>query len=269
MSKINNAIYEIHHMDAIAARDQWVNNIHPLVKFIVTIVYIVTVVSFAKYDLLGLTGMAVYLIAGFILAELSFKECLWRLRIVLPILCAVGLANPFLDRIPVELGFIRINSGVISMLTLMMKGCFTVIATYLLVATTSIEKICYALRLLHLPKIFVTQVLLTYRYITVLLEEADRITQAYSLRAPRQKGVHFKVWGSLIGQLLLRSIDRANAVFESMTLRGYQGEFRYLDKLRIRWRDALYLLIWLTVIFVVKKIPIILLAGNLVGGLFT
>lgn len=269
MSKISNAIYEIHHMDTIAARDQWVNKIHPLVKFILTIVYIATVVSFQKYDVIGLAGMAIYLIAGFILAELSFKECLWRLRVVLPLVCAVGLANPFFDRISVELGPLHINAGVISMFTLMMKGTFAVLASYLLIATTTIEKICYALRLLHIPKILVTQILLTYRYITVLLGEVNRITQAYALRAPNQKGIHFKVWGSLTGQLLLRSIDRANDVFESMTLRGYQGEFRYIGAdSHMRWQDVIYLLLWLGVMILCKKVPVIIVVGNLAGGLF-
>lgn len=269
MSKISNAIYEIHYMDMIAARDQWVNKIHPLVKFVLTVIYISTVVSFQKYDFIGLAGMAIYLIAGFILAELSLKECLKRLRIVLPLVCVVGIANPFFDRIPVELGAIHINAGVISMVTLMMKGIFAVMASYILIATTSIEKICYTLRLLHVPKILVTQILLTYRYITVLLGEVNRITQAYSLRAPNQKGVHFKVWGSLTGQLLLRSIDRANDVFESMTLRGYNGEFRYVgEKIHVRWQDILYLAIWLGIIFLLRKIPVIIAVGNLVGGMF-
>lgn len=269
MSKISNAIYEIHHMDTMTARDQWVNRLHPLVKFVLTIIYIAAVVSFGKYDIIGLAAMAVYLIAGFILAELSFKECIWRLRVVLPLVCAVGIANPFFDRIPVELGAIHINAGVISMLTLMMKGVFAVMASYMLIATTSIEKICYALRLLHVPKILVTQILLTYRYITVLLNEVNRITQAYALRAPNQKGVHFKVWGSLTGQLLLRSIDRANDVFESMTLRGYKGEFRYVgENTHMRWQDMLYLVIWPLAFFLIKKVPVIIVVGNLVGGLF-
>ena len=60
------------------------NRVHPLVKFILTIGYIVVAVSFPKYDLIGLLGMAVYLIAWFLLAELSFGKCLRRLRVVLP-----------------------------------------------------------------------------------------------------------------------------------------------------------------------------------------
>ena len=49
--------------------------------------------------------------------------------------------------------------------------------------------------------------------------------QAYSLRAPGQKGIHISAWGSFLGQLLLRSMDRAQALYESMELRGFSGEF--------------------------------------------
>lgn len=52
------------------------------------------------------------------------------------------------------------------------------------------------------------------------------VVQAYELRAPGQKGIHFKVWGSLMGQMLLRSMDRAEVIYESMCLRGFDGVFR-------------------------------------------
>lgn len=269
MSKIRNAIYEIHHMDAIAERDQWVNMLHPLVKFVLTVSYISIVVSFNKYDIVGLAGMAVYPIALFILADLSFKDSLKRLRIVLPLVCFIGIFNPFFDKVPVEILGIRMTAGVLSMLTLMMKGIFTVLASYLLIATTTIEKLCYAFRLIHIPKIMVTQVMLTYRYVTVLLEEVNRITQAYSLRAPKQKGVHYKVWGSLTGQLLLRSMDRAGIVYESMVLRGYNGSFDYVgEKITWKWQDVFYLVFWLGLFILFRNVPVLITVGNFVGGLF-
>ena len=49
--------------------------------------------------------------------------------------------------------------------------------------------------------------------------------QAYSLRAPNQKGIHISAWGSFLGQLLLRSMDRAQELYYSMLLRGFRGEF--------------------------------------------
>ena len=268
MSKIGSAIYEIHRMDTLAARDQWVNRLHPLVKFIVTIGYIAAVVSFQKYDVIGLTGMVIYPIAGFMLSELSFWDSIKRLRLVLPLICFLGVLNPLLDKNQILIAGIPVSAGVLSMISLILKGVFSVLASYLLIATTSIDKLCYAFRVLHLPKAMVTQFMLTYRYITVLLEEAERITQAYALRAPRQKGIHFKVWGSLTGQLLLRSMDRANTVYESMLLRGYEGDYRYMrERLAIRPRDIAYLLFWMGTIALFRAYPVMLIVGNLTGGL--
>ncbi|MCI5649159.1 MAG: cobalt ECF transporter T component CbiQ [Fusicatenibacter sp.] len=269
MSKIGSAIYEIHHIDAIAARDQWVNKVHPLVKLVLTVFYITVVVSFQKYDVAGLLGMAVYPLALFLLSEVSFGDSLKRLKLVLPLVCFVGILNPFLDRNYVEIDGVVFNAGILSMITLIMKGVFSVFASYLLIATTSIEKLCYAFRLLHVPKILVTQILLTYRYITVLLAEVNRVTQAYALRAPNQKGIHFKVWGSLTGQILLRSMDRANVVYESMNLRGYHGEFQYVgEKIRLSWKDVCYMVIWGGIFILFRNIPVIPVIGNAVGGLF-
>ena len=269
MSKIGNAIYEIHHMDILSSRDQWVNHLHPLVKFVLTVLYITTVVSFSKYDVIGLAGMFVYPLATFLLADLSFKDSLKRLRVVLPLICLIGILNPFFDKIPVDIGTFRINAGVLSMLTLMMKGVFSVLASYLLIATTSIEQLCYAFRLIHIPQILVTQILLTYRYISLLLEEVNRITQAYSLRAPKQKGVHFKVWGSLTGQLLLRSMDRASNIYESMTLRGYTGDFHYINE-KVCWKpqDFVYFFLWLSIILLFRRFPMLVIIGRAIGHLF-
>jgi len=263
MSKMNSALHEINHISTLASKDHWINKIHPLVKLVVTIMYIATVVSMQKYNLAGMLIMGVYPVAIFILGEVSFLESLKKLRHILPLVIIVGIFNPFFDRKSLfTLGNITVTTGMISMLTLMLKGIFSVLASYLLIATTTIEKICYALRLLHLPKIMTTQILLTYRYISVLLQEANRITQAYSLRAPNQKGVHFKVWGSLAGQLLLKSIDRAGIVYESMTIRGYKGEFYYPNMEKCKRKDYLYLIVW-TSIFAFLKFATFLIISRL------
>lgn len=269
MSKIDSAIYEIHHMDTLAAREQWVNRLHPLVKLILTILYITILVSFHKYDVTGVIAMVIYPVAVFLLADLSFLDSLKRLRIVLPLVCFIGILNPFFDKNYIVIAGITVSAGVLSMITLILKGIFSVLASYLLIATTSIDKLCYAFRMLHIPKPIVTQFMLMFRYITVLLEEADRMTQAYMLRAPHQKGIHFKVWGSLAGQLLLRSLDRANDVYDSMLLRGYQGDYRYLQgRVAFSKGDVIYFVFWLAVFVLFRCCPVVLMMGNLFGGFF-
>lgn len=264
MSKIERAIHEIYRFEDVAQRSQWVNRIHPLAKFVLTVAYIALTVSFSKYDVIGLLGMAVYPFVMFQLAELSVRESFHRMRLVLPIVLIMGICNPFLDHTVLLIGGIAVRGGVVSMLTLILKGVFSLLASYLLIATTTIEQLCYAFRLLHVPKILVTQIMLTYRYITVLLEEVNRITQAYQLRAPNQNGIHFKAWGSLVGQLLLRSIDRANTVYESMLLRGYDADFSYIGThIKLRLQDGIYLVVWMLLFVLLRKIPVILWIGGL------
>ena len=56
--------------------------------------------------------------------------------------------------------------------------------------------------LLRMPGMLVTLLLLTYRYVGVMTEELAVMTDAYRLRAPGQKGIHYSAWGSFLGQLL-------------------------------------------------------------------
>lgn len=83
--------------------------------------------------------------------------------------------------------------------------------------------------------------LLTYRYISVMLEEFSIMTDAYMLRAPGEKGIRFAAWGSFVGQLLLRSMDRAEELYGAMRLRGFTGDLKYAAFPRMERRDVFFL----------------------------
>lgn len=228
MDKLTNAQQELREMDDLAAADSPVHRLHPLCKLLVTVFYILTVVSFPKYDLTGLVVLVLYPVVLFQAAGIPVGLCFHKLRLVLPLVCAVGLVNPFLDRTPLmQLGGITVTGGMVSMVTLMLKGVFSLMASFLLIATTPIDTLCAALRRLHVPDVLTTLLLLTYRYIGVMIEEVAVMTESYSLRAPGQKGIHISAWGSFLGQLLLRTMDRAEALYQSMLLRGFHGEYYY------------------------------------------
>ena len=230
MDKINHALDEFREMDALAAQDYPIHRMHPLVKLLITLAYILCVVSFHKYQLSALAVMVLFPILMFQLSGIPVRTCFYKLRIVLPLVCAVGLLNPFYDRTPLlQLGNITVSGGVVSMITLLLKGVFALMASFLLIATTPMDSLCAALRKLHVPSLLVTLLLLTYRYVAVMLREGSVMSDAYHLRAPSQKGIHISAWGSFLGQLLLRSMDRAEDLYESMQLRGFRGEFYYAE----------------------------------------
>ena len=264
MNKMQKALAELSEMDELAAMRSPVHRLHPGAKLITTIAYIMITLSFGKYDLPGLVPMVLWPAMMFSLSGVKVRTCFYKLRIVLPLVMAVGLFNPFFDRqTMLTIGNIAISGGVISMITLMLKGVFSLMASFLLMATTKIDSLCAALRKLHVPAILVSLLQLTYRYVGVMTEELAVMTDAYHLRAPGQKGIHVSAWGSFLGQLLLRSMDRAQELYSSMILRGYHEHFHYADIDRFRGRDALYMLVSI-LLFVLLRYGNI---SQLVGGL--
>ena len=264
MANIDHALKEFREMDDLAMQNSPVHALHPLSKLVITIAYIFTVVSFPKYNLSGLVPMVLYPIVMFIASGVSVSTCFYKLRLVLPLVLAVGLFNPIFDHTPLlKLGGVVVSGGVISMITLMLKGTFSLMASFILVATTSIDKICAALRKVHCPSMIVTLFLLTYRYIAVMIDEVAIMTTAYKLRAPGQKGIHYTAWGSFLGQLLLRSMDKADELFKSMQLRGFKGDFFYADVNKARAKDYAFFLLALALILIFRYFNVSAILGNI------
>ncbi len=263
-NKLQKAVKEIHTSDAENYKRAERGAVSPLSRLLVTFFYILFVVSFPKYDLGGLSGMVLYLLVMGIWEEISVKEVITHIWPVLLLVSVVGIANPFVEtRVYCQIGNVSITCGMISMITLLLKGIFSVTASYILIVTAGMEGICYGLRRIHMPKELVTILLLIYRYLIVLLKEAERMMQAYKLRAPGQKGIQFKVWGAFVGGLLLRSMDRAGQVYESMLLRGYDGEMarqRYDDNQAI---SIIYVLVWMLILVCFRVLPVFQIAGQL------
>ena len=265
MNKLQNALHELGEMDELAAQPSPIHALHPAAKLLVTVAYILVTLSFDKYDLSGLAPMVLWPVLLFQLSGIPVRSCFHKLRIVLPLVMAVGLFNPFFDKtVLLRVGGLTLTGGVVSMLTLMLKGLFCLMASFLLMATTPIDKLCAALRQLHVPKILVTLLLLTYRYVGVMTEELAVMTDAYLLRAPGQKGIHISAWGSFLGQLLLRSMDRAQELYASMLLRGYRQQFHYALIKPFRARDALYLIGCCALFLLLRRAHI----AQVLGGLF-
>ena len=263
-NKLEKALREICSMDELAERKSPVHSLPPLAKLIVTIAYIAVTVSFHKYDIVGLAVMVVYPIIMFAISGISIGSCFYKLRIILPIVALVGVFNPIFDREPfATVGGITLSCGVISMITLIMKGVFSLMASFILISTTKIDHLCGALRRVGMPGILASLFLLTYRYITLLMTELSTMTTAYSLRAPGQKGIHISAWGSFVGQLFLRSMDRADEIYSSMQLRGFDGDFHYAHTKIMTVNGAIFAGVCVTLFILARIFNVVFLLGNM------
>ena len=264
MNKAEQALRELHEMDALAAGDSPLHRLCPLTKFLFTAAYIAAVVSFGRYDLARLAPLLLMAALLYQLAGIPVGKCFHKLRFVLPLVLAVGLFNPLLDRAPMlTLGGVVISGGVVSMLTMMAKGTLCLMASFLLMATTRVDALCAGLRRLRVPGFLLSLLLLTYRYVGVMTEEVAVMTDAYALRAPGQRGVAFRAWGSFLGQLLLRSMDRAEELYAAMLLRGYREEFPYAEAAPCAARDAAFLSVGAALLLLLRFVNVPALLGGL------
>lgn len=266
MANLINSLYNMRLLDDLARKETTIHKLHPLVKVLTTLVYLSVVVSFGRYEIGSLLPFIFYPMLITILAELPATPILKRILIVEPFIIGIGILNPLFDQHTIIVFGMVISRGWITFLSIFIKCGLTVTASILLIATTGMERLAVALRMMKVPKIFVLQLLLTYRYITVIVEEVYAMTRAYSLRAPRQKGIHIKVWGSFAGQLILRTFDRAQWVYRSMSLRGFISEYNTGDVPKVNLRDFAYLVVGSLSFIIARIFDIPMLIGLLVTG---
>ena len=97
MGKFENAIHEMCAIENQAGEDNFLNNIHALAKLFVTVLYVCMVTSFPKYNVTGLVEMIIYPLIIFNLGDIKFGKCIKRIRLILPLICIIGIFNPFFE----------------------------------------------------------------------------------------------------------------------------------------------------------------------------
>ena len=226
MKSLDTAIETIHLLDDLAGEDTPLTRLSPLAKVGSLFLFLVTLVSLGPGNLIGALGLMLVLPVLYQVGRLPWKQPLRQLRPVLFMVGGFGMVNLFwFQGSPAYLGPVQVPGGIGVLLLLLLKAVGCVLAAYGLLATTSLEKLACALQKLPLPRVLIISMLLTWRYLVLLLQEGRRMAAAYQLRAPESRGIPWKISGSLLGLLFLRSLDRAQTVYESMKLRGFAGRF--------------------------------------------
>ena len=246
MPNLSETNYNLRLLDELSKRGVGLSRIHPLTQLATTFAFLIIVVSFDAREITGLLPLVLFPSILFIVNEIPLKPILLRLAFALPFVLGIGILNPLFDRQPIIIGTLTLARGWFTFLSIFMKGILTILAALLLLSSCGLPNLAKSLRILKVPKFLVLQLLLTYRYITVLMEEVFRILTAYALRAPGQKGVGYKAWGSLLGQLLLRTFDRAERIYQAMRLRGFDGDYSDKPIGRIKPGDIFYGLFWIS-----------------------
>jgi len=260
-------IRELYALEQMSGGNSCVHKLHPAAKLFATMAFIVTVASFDRYSIGRLAPYVFYPTLMMALSETPYLMLLKRFLVALPFCLFAGIANIIFDKAPAfAIGAAAVSYGTLSLFTLLFKMYLCVMAVLILVSVTPLTEITDAMRRLKIPGIFVAMFEMTYRYIGVLFTEAYSMHTAYILRSAGGKGIAMRDMGGFVGQLLLRSIDRADRVYSAMKCRGYAPNVTRQDGRKIGRQDIIFCAVVCLLCVTFRVINVSALFAGIVGS---
>jgi cobalt/nickel transport system permease protein len=223
------------------------------VKLVLTIMVIVCAALLPVGAWLALLALSALVWTAIIASGVGLATILRRSLLALPFLAVVTTVIFSIPGRPVfqlPLGFAMLtatDAGLLRFVTIVWKSWLSMHAALLLTATTHFLDVLRALQALHMPKIIVALLSFMYRYLFILVDEAQRLLRARDCRAAALNGSgggsvlwRAQVTGRLVGTLFLRSFERSERIYVAMLSRGYSGELRSLRTPALNQRDRLF-----------------------------
>jgi cobalt/nickel transport system permease protein len=160
---------------------------------------------------LWLAAPAAALLLIAVLSRIPWRFLAGRLLLLEPLAIGVALLALFQE------------DGWRLFLLLVAKSTLCLLAMVLLSNTTPFSRLLDVLRALRVPGLLITTLALMYRYIFVLIDESHRLRRARSSRTfVRGRRGAWKGLATVIGQLFVRSTERAERVYAAMCARGWR-----------------------------------------------
>lgn len=179
----------------------------------------VLVLAVAASPLRSMPVLGWSLIAG---AAAAWLIAWWASRIPARVLAIrLLLLEPFVIGVAILSWFQ--DDGAAVFLAILSKSTLCLAITVLLSLTTPIQQISRVLRKARVPALLVTTIILLYRYLFVLVEEMERMRLARASRTFRP--TRRRTWwltASMIGELFVRSSERAERIHAAMCARGWR-----------------------------------------------
>lgn len=214
-----------------------VHQLDPRVKLVVTLAFILSNALLPDGVWLAFFASWLLVVLATLIGGFTMRFVLTRALVALPFALA---AITTMFTIPGDavttfrLGSTTIiitDAGLVRFFSIMLRSWVSVQMAIVMTASTPFPDLVHAMRHLRMPDVLVSIVSFMYRYLFVLADEVMRMLrarEARSAKVPGQKSGGALLWrariaGSMVGQLLLRSLDRSERVYNAMVARGYKG----------------------------------------------
>jgi len=203
----------MHHdyLDRYSGLDSPVHRTPAGVKLACALLLLLATILIPMSRAVFFAGMATVLVAVAALSRVPLGFLLRRLLMLEPFVLGVAVLS------------LLQPGGLTVFLRLVARGTLCLSTVILLSSTTPFAEMLRVLRKLRLPAILITMLALMYRYVFVLVDEAERMSRARASRTfRRDRSRAWRTRGNLIGQLFVRSTERAERIYAAMCARGWK-----------------------------------------------
>jgi cobalt/nickel transport system permease protein len=171
-----------------------------------------------------------------------------RVWLALPFFTAM-IAVPALFLTPgppllyLPLGFVITQTGLTTVLFLLLRVSTSVSLTLLLILTTPWNTVLSALGVLRVPDVFILILGMTYRYIYLLLHTANDMFLSRKSRVVGRLSTseNQRLLAAISATLLGKSLNMSSDVYLAMLSRGFRGRMITLKPFKMRPRDWYWL----------------------------
>lgn len=201
------------------------------VKIVVTLLYVIAVVSTPREAVWAFGGHALLLTAAIVAARVPLRHIAPRLLVEIPFV-VFAIMMPFVATGPrVDVGPLTLSeAGLWGAWNLLAKGTLGVAAALALAATTEPADIVSGLARLRLPAQLVLILGFMVRYADVVTGQLRAMRIARESRGFRGGGLRsWPVLASTAGALFIRSYERGERVHLAMLARGHDARTHVVD----------------------------------------
>jgi cobalt/nickel transport system permease protein len=198
-------------LDRYSRLDSPIHRVSAAVKLVAAFILVVAVVLLPASRPVFLVAIAAVLVAIAALSRVPGRFLVVRVLLLEPFVLGVALLALFQP------------GGWRMFLFLVGKCTICLMVMVLLSNTTPFAELLRVLKRLRMPALLVTTLSLMYRYVFVLVDEAQRMKRARMSRTftPRRRRA-WRTMASVVSQLFSRSSERAERIYAAMCARGWR-----------------------------------------------
>ena len=198
-------------LDRYSRLESPIHHLPAMLKLLTALSFIIVTVSIPFRDHWLFLTLFGFLVVASALSRIPWRFLIGRLAILEPFALGIALMTLFQ------------HDGYVIFLSILVKSTLCLCMMILVSNTTPFSEILAALHTVKIPSLLITILALAYRYLFVLIDEGERLQRARRSRTfVTTRTKHWVTLASLVGQLFVRSTERAERIYDAMMSRGWK-----------------------------------------------